>query len=112
MSRAEAQAALRGALELSHAVAAAADGGNLEATVRLDAERRRLLEAARRGLETLQLAERDVPAERDLLAEIRALNARAIGMLQHRQRATARDIDMLKVGRRAVRAYAATRMRR
>jgi hypothetical protein len=106
MSRAEAEVSLRGALELSHAVAAAADGGNLEATVRLDAERRRLLEAARRGLATLE------PAERGVLAEIQALNAQAIGMLQHRQRATARDLDLLAVGRRAVRAYAATRMRR
>jgi hypothetical protein len=106
MSRAEAEVSLRAALELSHAVAAAADGGDPQAAARLDAERRRLLESVRRGLSPLQ------PAERAVLAEIRALNQHALGLLQHRQRATARDLDMLAVGRRAVRAYAATRMRR
>jgi hypothetical protein len=104
MSRAEAESSLRGALELSHALVAAADGGDLEATVRLDAERRRLLEAARRGL--VELAASD----HAMLAQIRTLNARAIGALQHRQRATGRDLDMLSVGRRAVRAYAAARI--
>ncbi len=102
MSRAEAEASLRGALELSHAVAAAADAGDLENMVRLDTERRGLLAAARRGLVTLE------PVDRDLLAEIEALNAQALGLVQHRQRATARDLDMLAVGRVAVRAYAPT----
>jgi len=106
MSRATAEASLRAALELSHAVAAAADGGDSEAALRLDAERRRLLEAARHGLSLLE------PDEHAMLAEIQSLNARALGLLQHRQRATARDLDMLSVGRRAVLAYAATRMRR
>jgi hypothetical protein len=106
MSRAEAQASLRSALALSRTIAEAADGGDLVAMVRHDVERRRLLEAARRDLKMLQ------PGDSEMIAEIRALNARAIGLLQHRQRATARDIDMLAVGRRAVRAYAATRTRR
>jgi len=106
MSRAEAEVSLHAALALSHAVAAAADEGDAQAAMGLDTERRRLLEAARRGLSPLQ------PAERAVLAEIRALNQQALGQLQHRQRATARDLDMLAVGRRAVRAYAATRLRR
>jgi hypothetical protein len=99
----EASAVLDRALQLSRAVAAAADRGDLETMVRLDTERRRLLEAARSGLSTFAAADRDV------LAEIQALNARALGSVQHRQRATARNLDMVAVGCRAVRAYAATR---
>jgi hypothetical protein len=41
-----------------------------------------------------------------------ALNAQAIGALLHRQRGIARNLDMLVVGQRAVRAYGATRARR
>jgi len=97
---------LQRALEISQAVAAAAADGDVERAVRLDAERLKALEAARGacfmvGAEVGQI-----------LAEIAALNAQAIGNLLHRQRVLARNLDMLAVGQRAVRAYGATTARR
>jgi len=47
-----------------------------------------------------------------MLREIAQLNDRALGLLEHRKRAMGRDMDMLAVGRRAVRAYATTRLQR
>ena len=49
---------------------------------------------------------------RSALREIAMLNDRALGFLEHRRRAKGRDMDMLAVGRRAVRAYSSTLMRR
>jgi hypothetical protein len=106
MNRQEATAALQRALQISHDLAAVADGGDLELTVSLDAERRQLLQSARAGLQPLDEKNRSV------LREIAALNDRALGLLEHRRRAKGRDMDMLAVGRRAVRAYASTLMRR
>ncbi len=106
MTRAEARAALQRALELSHDLAAIADSGEIEAAIRLDADRLQLLKAACGALRPAD------DHERGLLREINTLNAEAIGTLQHRQRAMARDLDMMSVGRRAMRAYSATGLRR
>jgi hypothetical protein len=102
VNRHAATAALRRALELSRELAAIADSGEVQLTQRLDAERLQLLKSAKSVLQPL--GEED----RTLLREIAALNDRAIGFLEHRRRCKARDLDMLSVGRRAVRAYAAT----
>ena len=106
MNRHEAASALQRALEISQELVAVADGGDPGLTVSLDAERRQLLESARAALQPM--GEKD----RMLLREIAALNDRALGHLEHRRRAMGRDMDMLAVGRRAVRAYSNTRMRR
>ena len=106
MTRAEARAALQRALELSRELATVAERGEIEAAIRLDADRLQLLKAASGMLRPAD------EHERGLLREINALNALAIGTLQHRQRAMARDLDMMSVGRRAMRAYSATGLRR
>jgi hypothetical protein len=106
MSVCVATSALERALALSHEVADAAESGDAATAERLDAELRALLQAAKAatpGFDT---------ADRAMLAEIAALNARALGALQHRQRSLARDLDMLCAGRRAVRAYSAHYARR
>ena len=106
MNHHEAASALQRALEISHELVGVADRGELELTVSLDAERLRLIKSARAALQPVDENNRAV------LREIAALNDRALGHLEHRRRATGRDMDMLAVGRRAVRAYSNTRMRR
>jgi hypothetical protein len=100
MTRAEAQSALQRALDLSHELLTVAEGGDVGALVRLDAERLSLLKSARHALQPLS------PADRSMLRAIADLNARSIGRMEHRFRAKCRDLDMLSAGRRAVRAYA------
>jgi len=95
----EAVPALQRALDLSQEIVAAADSGDVEEIVRLDAERLRLLKSLRRDLPTMS------PADRSMLRAIADLNARSIGRMEHRFRAKCRDMDMLAAGRRAVRAY-------
>lgn len=102
MNRQTATAALKRALELSYELAAIADSGDVRLTPRLDAERLQLLKSARSALQPL------AEEHRACLREIAALNDKAIGFLEHRRRCQARDLDMLSVGKRAVRAYAAT----
>ena len=106
MTRTLAVAALRRALELSRELAAVADGGDLALTVNLDAERLQLLKSVREAL--LPLDDED----RSVLREIAALNDQALGFLEHRRRAKGRDMDMLAVGRRALRAYSNNLMQR
>ena len=106
MSDAVATAALERALALSRELADAADSGDAALTQRLDAERHTLLKAAK--AEGVEFG----TADRALIREIAVLNSRALGALQHRQRAIARDLDMLIAGRRAVRAYATMPHRR
>ncbi len=106
MNRAEASAALARALDISRELAAVADNGDVRTTGSLDAERRQLLQLVRRALQTLDEKDRGV------LQEIAQLNERALGLLEHRKRAIGRDMDMLAVGRRAVRAYSGTRLQR
>jgi hypothetical protein len=106
VTRAEGLEALQRALEISRELAAVADRGEIEAAIRLDADRLQLLQAARGTISATD------ESERRLLDEINALNARAIGSLMHHQRTIARDLDMMAVGRRAVRAYAVNGQRR
>jgi hypothetical protein len=106
MTRTEAVAALQRALEISHELAAVADGGDLHLSVSLDAERLQLLKSIRAALQPLDEKDRLV------LREIAALNDRSLGLLEHRRRAKGRDMDMLAVGRRALRAYSSTLLHR
>jgi hypothetical protein len=96
-----ATAALQRAAEISRELLAVADCGDVLLTQRLDAERRELLQSARRSQPSW--SDRD----RGLLQEIIQLNDQAIGFLEHRRRCKGRDLDMLIVGKRAVRAYSA-----
>jgi len=100
MTSSETAAALQRALDLSQDIVAAAEGGDVEEILRLDAERLRLLKSLRQTMPTLS------PADRSMLRVIADLNARSIGRMEHRFRAKCRDMDMLTAGRRAVRAYA------
>ena len=95
-------ATLELALGLSRQLVQLADAGDLGEAVRLDTERRRLLRAACSDASLLGAH------ERELLAEIGTLNDRALGLLEHRQRIKARELDVAMAGRRAVVAYAAT----
>ena len=103
MSRDQAVAALQRALEISRELAAVADSSDVRLAVSLDAERLKLLKSLRHALQPMEEKDRSV------LREIAELNDRSIGRLEHRLRAKCRDMDMLAVGRRAVRAYTTTR---
>ena len=96
---AAASANLRRALELSEELAAIADCGEVQLALRLDAERLQLLKSA---------VQPPSDEDRRILRQIAALNDKAIGFLEHRRRCKARDLDMVSVGKRAVRAYAAS----
>jgi hypothetical protein len=100
MNGREATVALQRAAEISKELLSIADSGDVRLTEQLDAERRQLLQAAKKSLQPLGVA------DRELLREIAEMNDRALGFMEHRLRRTARDIDMLRVGRSAVRAYA------
>jgi hypothetical protein len=100
------QVALERALQLSIELLAVAEGGDVQATAHLDAERLRLLDSVRH---------RSTPIDTDerlLLQRITELNCQAIGFLEHRQRIKAREMDTATLGRRALVAYSATRMQR
>jgi hypothetical protein len=102
VNRGTASDALQRALEISRELAAVADHGDVQLTQRLDAARLQLLQsvkAASPSLSDIDLAN---------LREIAELNVKAIGLLEHRRRSMARDLDMLVAGKRAVRAYSAT----
>ena len=89
-------------------VAALAFGTGLGVAARilLDAERLQLLKFARAAVHPMD--------EKDgaVLREIAALNDRALGFLEHRRRAKGRDMDMVAVGKRALRAYSSTQAQR
>lgn len=103
MTRPEAVAALKRALEMSRELLEVADRGDVARVAVLDAERRGLLKSARAGLQPMDEKDQSVL---DAIAE---LNARSLGRMEHRFRAKCRDMDMLAAGRRAVRAYGDTR---
>ena len=98
-------AALTRALALSQRVLEAAEQSDTKTLALLDAERMRLLQSvcAERG--------RLGGAEERMLSEVAALNDRAIGAMEHHRRIKERAIDMAKIGRRAVAAYATTSRR-
>lgn len=102
MNPAGASVALRRAAEISRELAAVADSGDVDAVQRLDAERLLLLKSARGLAAPLE------SGDRQLLREIAELNDRAIGFMEHRRRLKVRDLEMVSVGKRAVRAYSAT----
>lgn len=106
MNRPPAAAALQRALEISHELAVLAEGGDLSLTVSLDAERLQLLKSLRASMHPLD------EKSRSALQEIAALNDQALGFLEHRRRAKGRDMDILAVGRRALRAYSSILMQR
>jgi hypothetical protein len=97
---------LERALELSRAVAAAADRGEFAALADLDAARLELLQAFRARHARIDAR------ERVLLSEIASLNERAIGYLEHHRRIKGRAMDLVALGQRAVAAYACNRQRR
>jgi hypothetical protein len=106
MIRADAHAALQRALQISHELSAAAHDGDVRTTLRLDAERLVLLKSARAASQPMDEKDRWV------LREIAELNQRAIGSMQHHRRSKERAMDTVATGRRAVAAYADTRMHR
>lgn len=105
MNHGAATAALERAAEISRELAALAEGGDVQLTVSLDAERLQLLKSFRLG------RKQPNAGEMALLREISELNDRAIGSMEHRLRSKGRAMDMAAVGRRAVAAYSNTRQR-
>jgi hypothetical protein len=100
MTRDQAATALQQALDLSRELFVAAENGEAERVIVLDAERLRLIKSARHALPSM--TEKD----RTVLRQIADLNDRSLGLMEHRLRAKCRDMDMLAAGRRALRAYA------
>lgn len=99
-------AVLARALALSHRVLEAADQSDLATISVLDGERMRLLKSARADRAPMS------DADQRVIAEVAALNDRAIGAMEHQRRIKERALDMAAVGRRAVAAYAQTGPRR
>lgn len=95
-----ARAALERALALSRQVLEAAESGEAEAVIRLDAERQGLIKSVRHAQSAMSEEDRAV------LRQIADLNDQSLGRMEHRLRAKCRDMDMLAAGRRALRAYA------
>lgn len=103
MSGTTTDGALEMAVELSWQLVSAADIGDVDAVTKLDAERLQLLQSLHR---------KDLPldaTESSLLQVIAQLNDRALGMMEHRHRMKAREVDLAAVGRRAVSAYRTNR---
>jgi hypothetical protein len=94
-----ASTALDRALELSKELLETAEEGDVTRIPSLDAQRRALLKSVREARRPLDQRELSV------LRTIADLNALSIGKMEHRFRATCRDMDMLAAGRRALRAY-------
>jgi hypothetical protein len=99
LTREEASAALERALELSRQLLQATESGGAEQVIRLDAERLGLIKSARHALTPM------TDEDRAVIRQISDLNAESLGRMEHRFRATCRDMDMLAAGRRALRAY-------
>jgi hypothetical protein len=106
MSNDQSNPSLARALALSHDMLSAAEKGDLQFLASLDLERMELLKSFRLGAKQVSAA------DQALLAQINAMNDRAIGQLEHQRRGKGRDLDMAAVGRRAVAAYSDNRPRR
>ena len=106
MSRGSPDERVARALALSEEILSAAESGNLKSLEPLDRQRLELLKSFR------QATPRVAAADQALLQQIAQLNDRAIGLLEHQRRGKGRDLDMAAVGRRAVAAYASTRLPR
>jgi hypothetical protein len=96
-------AALGRALALSRDLLAAAEDGDSQRAVRLDAERLQLLKSASGSM---------AADDRALLEEIARLNDLSVGHLEHHRRTVGRQLDLAAVGRRAVAAYSGVRRQR
>jgi len=101
MNRQEAAEQLQRVIELSRQILPFAESGDALRTALLDLQRREMLDGVRVALQPL------TGEDQAMLAEIAALNDRALGALEHRLRSKAREIDLAAAGRRAVVAYAA-----
>jgi hypothetical protein len=104
MTAGASRALLVRALQLSLEVLDVAESGDVRSLGALDAERLRLLSLVR-AIST--------PIDADsrlLLQQIKELNDKALGFLEHRRRIKSREIDTAKLGRRALIAYSATRL--
>jgi hypothetical protein len=99
LTREQARAALERALELSRQLLEAAESGEAEQVIRLDAERLGLIKSARHAV--IPMTDED----RAVLRQIAELNDQSLGRMEHRLRAKCRDMDMLSTGRRALLAY-------
>ncbi len=93
---------LERALSLSREIEMLIERGEVRRAQQLDAERRALLVSIRPTLRPL------TPAAAAMLAEIAERNDHAIGRLEHRRRSIGRELDLVAVGRRALRAYSRT----
>src|SRR6202022_4358927 len=93
MSDARMNSELARALALSRELLSVAENGDVRGVAVLDAERLRLLHSLR--FEFMNM----VPAEREVLQTIKELNDKAIGFLEHRRRATERQMDTASLGR-------------
>lgn len=103
MSDALGSSGLELAVQISQDLLSAADAGDVGAVAQLDAERLQLLQLRRQKESPFD------EAERSLLQVIAQLNDKALGVMMHRHRMKAREIDLAAVGRRAVSAYSTTR---
>jgi len=99
-------ACLERALHLSREMISAAGASDVDTLVRMDAERRYLLQSFRSG--------NGQPGANalSLLGKISQLNDLAIGCMEHHRRIKERELDLAGLGRHAVNAYASTRMQR
>jgi hypothetical protein len=94
------------ALELSRDILSAAENADAGALTALDDVRAQLIKSFRLDVERGGAGRPSMgAADRDALAEIVALNDRALGLMEHHRRGKGRQLDMAAVGRRAVAAY-------
>jgi hypothetical protein len=94
------------ALDLSHQLLGAAEQGDMQRVVDLDAERGRSLR------EFLKDTRRIGAADRAILDDIQRLNHQGLSRIEKRRHETAEEFAQLGRGRRAVDAYALTQGRR
>jgi predicted AAA+ superfamily ATPase len=106
MNRRDPGALLQRALELSRQILGEAERGDARGTASLSAERLQQLRAARVASPSFD------SGARAILAEISALNDRAIGALEHQRRIKERQLDTVATGRRALSAYGSVRPQR
>lgn len=94
------------ALQLSQQMLVLAESGEVGELAKLDTQRLRLLQSAAGRSAVPRSA-----TENALLSEIAALNDRSLGLLEHRRRIKAREMDTATAGRKAVAAYSTTQRR-
>lgn len=93
---------LDGILEMTRRVLTLVEAGEWSQAAQVDTDRRQQLQNFCAALEP----QKTPPAIVATLAEVLKLNDALIGAVQHRQRSLLREAETVKVGRRAIRAYA------